>query len=168
MNGLFFKPKLSVFSGRTLSILLPFNDIPNTSNMNKKNILLAIVPESIPLMERALGNRYNLTVCTTMEKTQEALKEKIDLIIAGLQFNECQMFGFQQSLMLDAKFNSIPFISMKSINCGKVTETQIRSIATASRLLGAVDFIDLYELLDQLDEESAFKEFNSRITLVLR
>lgn len=114
-------------------------------------------------MRQALARDFELVLCHTLEEARQALfGGGIDLIIAGIHFDESRMFNLLRYAQADPVTNGIPFLCLKILD-DQIAPTFMQSVEIASRALGARDFIDFSEWRARLGDGEAFSRLRERI-----
>jgi hypothetical protein len=130
--------------------------------MTKKNLLLALVPESVPIITTALGNEFVLTFCTSMEEATSMLNGNVDLIAASTHFDKSRMFDLLRNCKAAPETRDIPFLCLRLLG-GELDDSIYEGVEIAARALGAIGFIDLFRLRRKLGEERANEELRQCI-----
>lgn len=96
----------------------------------------------MPVMLSGLNKHFELIPCTTLDTARTALrKQAIDLIIAGIHFDESRMFDLLRYVQADPATNAIPVLCVKVLD-DQIASTFLQAAAIASQALGAHDFVD--------------------------
>lgn len=131
------------------------------SNRKPIRVLAAVSPGALPLLSRALGKDFNLIFCPSIATARVSLNDAIDVIVAGVNFDEGQMF----SLLRQCKScNNAKRIAFVCIKCSDGEEGKSHeAFDTDTRSLGGDGFIDLYRWTKQFGVDQAYEELRNLI-----
>ena len=109
-------------------------------------VLVAAQPDAWRLFETMLGRFVDLSAAHTIEDAFEILgRERIDLIVATVAFDESRMIEFLQMAKRSTSTRHIPFLCSRLLP-GVLRDSLMASMRAACIQGGAVDFIDLARL----------------------
>jgi len=126
--------------------------------MTKPTILLAMRPQGAVAATRALGEYARLERAPTYATAVACLGERdIDLVIAGIYFDEIRLFDLLRHLRHE--LSGVPVV------CARLGETEVpaitlEGISIAATTMGAAAFVDLPILRG---EASLDQEFRSAV-----
>ena len=131
-----------------------------------KTILIAAVPASAAVISNALGSTARMMTAHTIEDAFEAALIGVDLVIAGTYFDNARMFDLLRRLKSDAKTRHIPVLCVRGVSAQDILGTQtiqpvlasLDIVESASRALGAEDYIDLIARRRDIDVDAASAE----------
>ncbi|MEC4723757.1 hypothetical protein RY831_32045 [Noviherbaspirillum sp. CPCC 100848] len=110
---------------------------------NKKpNVLVAEVPEVVPIVQEAWGECFALTFCTSMQEATNRLNDGFDVIVCGTHFAESKMFDLLRLAKSLPEVQTVPFLCVRVLD-GELDNTAFQGISIACCALGAAGFIDL-------------------------
>lgn len=136
--------------------------------LNRKplRVLTAVSCGALPLLSKALGTDFDLVFCDSMAKAKTALNDAIDVIIAGVNFDDGQMFNLLRHCKSSNPAKRIAFVCIKCLE-GELEGASHEAFDIASRSLGGDGFIDLYRWTNQFGADQSFEELRNLIdTLV--
>jgi hypothetical protein len=134
---------------------------------DKYKILTADVPPGIQTLRNILDDSVGFREVVSIEEAKEFLGEKIDLIVCGIHFDESRMFDFLRTVKADAMSRDIPLLCFRDLD-SELAPTLIQSLEIACRALGAVGFVDLYDLKSKCGIERADERFREVIFDILK
>jgi response regulator RpfG family c-di-GMP phosphodiesterase len=112
----------------------------------RHRVLIAAQPDARHLLETMLGEGLDLSPAHTIEDAFEILgRERIDLIVATVAFDESRMIEFLQMAKRSTSTSQIPFLCSRLLP-GVLRDSMMASMRDACIQGGAVDFIDLARL----------------------
>lgn len=129
------------------------------------SILVASTPEGQYIAQHALSLTYNLKFASTLREAQFVLNESdhtgFDLIIAGIHFDDSQMFEFLQYVRSVDELREIPFVVIQAQNSAIDLMDKIRSSA---KNFNASGFLQL----QNMNVEAAAKLLRTAVEEVLK
>lgn len=128
--------------------------------MAEKQILLAIHPLALELVDRALGAEFRKIVCHNLKEAQEHLTADIGLVACGVYFDEGLMFDLLRAVRASSVAASAPFYLILGAPTDQ-SEAMLRGIQAAAKILGATEFIDLPKLIAELGEDGAYEHLRN-------
>ncbi|MGV3740787.1 MAG: hypothetical protein ACO1NO_00575 [Burkholderiaceae bacterium] len=136
--------------------------------MNKpaKKILLAIRPSDLPAVAALLGDGFDVIVSHRLEQATAALSAEIGLIACGVHFDGGMLFELLNATRSNPATRDTPFFVLLKEKKG-YSQPIIDGIRSASKLLGATDFIDLLSLTQELGEEGAKQALRKGVREIL-
>lgn len=129
--------------------------------LENRTVLVADLHSGAQTIRNILSGRDNISVINTHTFAEAAAaldKNKINLIVCGLHFEQSRMFDFLRIVQADPKTRSIPFICFRDLN-SDLSLPVLEGLNIASKALGAIDFIDLYHLKSLNGVENADQYF---------
>ncbi|MEC4723555.1 hypothetical protein RY831_30925 [Noviherbaspirillum sp. CPCC 100848] len=108
----------------------------------KLNVLVAEVPEVIPLVQEAWRAHFALTFCTSLAEAETLLNKRFDVIVCGTHFAESKMFDLLRMAKSKPKSQAVPFLCIRVLD-GELDGTAFQGISIATCALGAAGFVDL-------------------------
>ncbi len=106
-----------------------------------KKLLIADVPEAIPMLTKALDQYFELLPRTSWTGACSAVHQGIDLVLCGIGFEESKMFDLLDYLRSHHETRSTPFFCIKSIR-QKLPSTINHGIGIALDAKGTAGYID--------------------------
>ncbi|MDQ9169163.1 hypothetical protein Q8A64_01935 [Oxalobacteraceae bacterium R-40] len=136
--------------------------------MNKpaKKLLLAVRPIDLPVVSAVLGDGFDVTIAHRLDDAKARLNAEIGLIACGVHFDEGMMFELLNAARSNPLTKSTPFYVLFKEEQG-YSRPIIDGIRSASKLLGATDFIDLLKMAQELGEDNAKEVIRKSISEVL-
>jgi len=136
--------------------------------MNKpaKKILLAIRSADLPAVAAVLGDGFDVVVSHRLEEAKTVLTAEIGLIACGVHFDGGMLFELLNAARSNPATRDTPFFVLLKEKKG-YSQPIIDGIRSASKLLGATDFIDLLEMARELGEEGAKEVLRTGIREIL-
>ncbi len=131
-----------------------------------KTILVADGSESIQRIQKAFGSDINVIGITTLYEATHALNYKPDLVICGLHFDESRMFDFLRIIKTDPLYRAIPVFCFRDFD-SRVGICEGEALKIACLALGAVDFVDLYDLRHRYGAKKAGDMFRKLLVTLL-
>jgi hypothetical protein len=137
--------------------------------MNKpaKKLLLAVRPSDLPTVSLALGDGFDTVITHRFEEAKSRLKADIGLIACGVHFDDGMMFELLKAARAHPITQSTPFYVLFKEE-RDYSGPMIDGMRSASKLLGATDFIDLLKMEQELGAEGARKAIRMRIREILK
>lgn len=136
--------------------------------MNKpaKKLLLAIRPVDLPAVSAMLGDGFDLLLVHRLDQAKAKLDADIGLIACGVHFDDGMLFELLNAARSCPATRSTPFYVLFKPDQG-YSRPIIDGMRSASKLLGATDFIDLRKIVQELGEDGAKAMFRKTISEVL-
>jgi hypothetical protein len=137
-----------------------------------KRILVAVAPAALPAIRGALADEVVVLPAHTLDDACQVLVARVDMIIAGVHFDDSRMFDLLRIAKADPTYRDIPFLCIRGVS-GPIALpghangpllSNFEIIATASTALGAAGAVDFYSLQEKTGIEKAGREF-ARIVL---
>jgi hypothetical protein len=137
--------------------------------MNKpaKKLLLAVRPSDLLTVSLALGDGFDTVITHRFEEAKARLNADIGLIACGVHFDDGMMFELLSAARSHSITQSTPFYVLFKED-RDYSHSMIDGIRSASKLLGATDFIDLLKMEQELGVEGARKAIRRRIREILK
>jgi hypothetical protein len=132
-----------------------------------KRILVAVAPAALPAIRGALADEVVVLPAHTLDDACQVLVARVDMIIAGVHFDDSHMFDLLRIAKADPTYRDIPFLCIRGVSgpialggnrTGPVL-SNFEIVGTASTALGAAGFFDLYSLQEKKGVEKAGREF---------
>jgi hypothetical protein len=123
-------------------------------------ILVAVTPEGFPVVARILGGVAQVRPVFSEAKAVELLEGGIDLVLCSLRFDESRMLDLVRDAMRSV--SHVPCICCRVMK-SELAHDLMRGAFVAAGTLGAVGFIDLPELEQQLGREAAEERFRQMV-----
>lgn len=101
-----------------------------------------------------LGDGFDVVVIHRLEEAKAALTGEIGLIACGVHFDGGMLFELLNAVRSNPVTRDTPFFVLLKEKKG-YSQPIIDGIRSASKLLGATDFIDLLEMVREFGEEGA-------------
>jgi hypothetical protein len=124
--------------------------------MNKpaKKLLLAVRPIDLPTVSVALGDEFDIVIMHRLEEAKARLKDDIGLIACGVHFDDGMLFELLSAARSHPITHSTPFYVLFKEE-RDYSGPMIDGMRSASKLLGATDFIDLLKMEQELGAAGA-------------
>lgn len=137
--------------------------------MNKpaKKLLLAVRPIDLPAVSLALGNGFDIVITHRLEEARARLKDDIGLIACGAHFDDGMLFELLNAARSHPVTRSTPFYVLFKEE-RDYSRPMIDGIRSASKVLGATNFIDLLKMEQELGAEGARKAIRMGIRAILK
>jgi hypothetical protein len=137
--------------------------------MNKpaKKILLAVRPSDLPTVSLALGEGFDIVLTHRLEEAKARLKGDIGLIACGVHFDGGMLFELLNATRSHPITQSTPFYVLFKEE-KDYSRPMVDGIRSASKLLGATDFIDLLKMEQELGAEGARQALRIGIRGILK
>jgi hypothetical protein len=117
--------------------------------MKQREILVADSPEGQKRVREALQDRYQLDFVSTLAEAKRHLcletHKGLDMIIAGVHFDDSRMFDLLEFVRSVDHFDSLPFLA---IQVKPAIGDDMESIKRTTQLLGASGYLELQNLPD--------------------
>jgi CheY-like chemotaxis protein len=102
---------------------------------------------TIEVLEQLLRPRYELIRVTSMrEAISKIHSDQPELVICGMLFEESRMFDFLKAVKADPAIAQTKFICSRVVT-SDLPNAVMEALTIASCALGAVMFLDIFELL---------------------
>lgn len=132
-----------------------------------KTILIAASPAATTVISTALGPSARMMTAHTIPEALSVAATGVDLIIAGIYFDESRVFDLLHMLKSDVRTQNIPVLCVRGVTApqafGAETDqpmlTSSRVVESATKALGAAGFIDLCIRQRELGVQQASDEF---------
>lgn len=131
-----------------------------------KKLLIADVPEAIPILAKALEQSFQILPRTSWTGACSAVHEGIDLVLCGIGFEESKMFDLLDYLRSHEENRTTPFFCIKSIQ-QKLPSTINNGLGIALHAKGTAGYIDFQGWQSLLGEHQASTNLRIRISEVL-
>lgn len=123
-----------------------------------RRILAADVPQGIQTLRNVLTAEAEIVVASTMEEAMSLLKGGADLIVCGIHFDESRMFDLLRVAKADPATRPIPFLCFRDME-SELAQPVLESLQIACNALGAVAFVDLFQLRSVYGVREAHERF---------
>lgn len=127
-----------------------------------KRVLIADVPEAIPMLTKALDQGFNLLPRTSWIGACSAVHQEIDLVLCGIGFEESKMFDLLDYLRGQQETRSTPFFCIQSVR-QKLPSTINNGIEIALHAKGMAGYIDFEGWCSRFGEHQASIKLNKRL-----
>lgn len=136
--------------------------------MNKpaKKILLAVRPGDLTAVATLLGHEFDVVLTYRFEEAKASLTSEVGLIACGVHFDGGMLFELLNAARSTPATQSTPFYVLFKPEPG-YSQPIIAGVRSASRVLGATDFIDLLQMAQELGEEGAQEALRQGIREIL-
>jgi hypothetical protein len=131
-----------------------------------KRLLIADVPEAIPMLTKALDQYFHLLPRTSWTGACSAVHQGIDLDLCGIGFEESKMFDLLEYLRSQHETKSIPFFCIKSIR-QKLPSTINNGIGVAVHAKGTAGYIDFERWQARFGEHQASTYLREKLSEAL-
>lgn len=102
-----------------------------------KRVLVADTSDGLRRAREALAGFYTLRFASTLSAAQQLLEEEsFDVVVMGVQFDECQMFPLVQLLRTNDRVSRTPFLVVRDTH--SLTGDNAEKVA---QLLGACKIV---------------------------
>jgi len=136
-----------------------------------KTILIAAVPAAVTVIANALGSVARMMTAHTLDEAVQAAVAGVDLIIAGTYFDNGRMFDLLRRLKEDARTQSLPVLCVRGVSAPHLlgaettqpTLASLQVVASASEVLGAAGYIDLFARQQAVGLEQANAELRESV-----
>lgn len=135
-----------------------------TQLSGRKRVLAADAPDGIATLRNILEPTAELVAATAMRDALELLKGKIDLMVCGIHFESSRMFDLLRLAKADPLARAKPILCYRDLS-SELPPTILQSLTIACTALGAVGFVDLYSLKQEVGTINADMRF---LAIVLR
>jgi hypothetical protein len=113
---------------------------------DRRRVLIAAQPAAWQMLQTILNGEADLHPAHTMADAFTILeRDRIDLIVSTIAFDESHMIEFLQAVKRTASASRIPFLCMRVLP-GVVRDNLIASMRDACKACGAVDLVDIARL----------------------
>lgn len=131
-----------------------------------KKFLLAIRPGDLPSVATMLGEGFDVAVTHSLEDAKSKLSDAFGLIACGVHFDGGMLFELLSAVRSNPATHATPFFVLLKEKEG-YSQPIIDGIRSASKLLGATDFIDLPKMVQELGEDGAKQAIRQGICEIL-
>lgn len=114
-----------------------------------------------------LGDEFHVAVTHSLEDATSRLSEEFGLIACGVHFDGGMLFELLNAARSNPATHATPFFVLLKEKEG-YSQSIIDGIRSASRLLGATDFIDLPKMVQELGEDGAKQTIRQGICEILQ
>lgn len=112
----------------------------------KRRILVAAQPSAQTVLKVMLGDLANLSAARTTADAFEILeRERIDLIICTVAFDESRMTEFLATVKRTTSTKHIPFLCARAVP-GIIRDSLVSTIRDGCKAIGAADLVDIAKL----------------------
>jgi response regulator RpfG family c-di-GMP phosphodiesterase len=140
-----------------------------------KTILIAAVPAAVAVIANALGSMARMMTANTLEEAFEAAVAGVDLVIAGTYFDNSRMFDLLHKLKSHDLTRNIPVLCVRGVSSPQVLGSQTSQpmfsspyvVSSASKALGAVEFVDLCARHQAIGTDRADAELRETVSRLL-
>jgi hypothetical protein len=105
--------------------------------------MAAVTPPGLKIVRPLIAGRCEVVPAFTMQVAMEVLRDRIQLVVCSLHFDESRMFDLLSYMRLAAP--KIPVVCCCLLPT-QLSEAAMNDLMVAARELGASDFIDLRQL----------------------
>jgi CheY-like chemotaxis protein len=119
-----------------------------------KKLLIADVPEALPVLTKALESHFHVLSRTSWTGACLAVHEQIDLVLCGIGFEESKMFDLLDYLRSQEETRDTPFLCVKSVR-QKLPSTINDGIGIALQAKGTAGYIDFEGWQSRFGEQQA-------------
>lgn len=130
--------------------------------MKKKQILVADRLAGTQTVLNVLGQEYEVTTVHSFAQALELLEAPWDAILCGIHFDDSRMFDFAESVTTHAALKNTPLVIFRDLD-SELDATFFRSIKISAKIMGAADFVDLFDLKLRFGIDKADQMFRSII-----
>ncbi|PMB48677.1 hypothetical protein CEN41_00630 [Fischerella thermalis CCMEE 5330] len=123
-----------------------------------KRILVADVRDGVKTLESVIGTSAKIIGTNTLNEAISLLKNDVDLIVCGIHFDESRMFDLLRIAKADPSLRDIPFLCFRDMNSA-LTLSILEGMQIACKAMGAVEFVDLFNLKSQFGIQQADEQF---------
>jgi hypothetical protein len=81
-----------------------------------KRILAAVAPAALPAIRGALVNKVVVLPAHTLDDACQVLVSRVDMIIAGVHFDDSRMFDLLRIAKADPTYRDIPFLCIRGVS----------------------------------------------------
>lgn len=136
------------------------------SNKIPFRALAAVSRAAFPLLSEALGEDFVLVACPSVSVATEHLNDAIDVVIAGIDFDNGRMFDLLRLFKASDHAKRIPFVCLTCLE-GELAGAAQEAVDIATRTLGGDGFVDLYRWTKRFGLDQSYEELRNIIdTLV--
>ncbi|WP_143058257.1 hypothetical protein [Nitrosovibrio sp. Nv6] len=136
--------------------------------MSENNRMLAAdTLEGIEMLRNMLEETVELVATTSIHEALEILKGDIDLVLCGAHFDDSQMLGLLRRARIDIETRDKPILCYRNLG-SELPNTTLRRLRFMCTALGAVGFVDLYLLKQQLGTAQAEMQFKRTVFQYLK
>lgn len=133
------------------------------STISGARILVADVPAGISTIRNVIKDGATVIGAETIDSAVLALHQGVDAILCGIHLEESRMFDLLRVVKADPRFRAVPFKCFRDLE-SELPPTFLESLDISCKALGAIGFIDMYRLKQQVGIHRADEEF-ARIIL---
>lgn len=127
-----------------------------------KTLLVAVTPQDHDQASVIAAHQFRIYIASS---TNEALSMlgcgDIDGIVAGVHFNDGNVFEFLRTVRTNPNYSKIPFIVVRAAH-GRLRQDSYRAVEIACAQEG-VAYIDGVELVARLGEDAGHAELRRRV-----
>jgi len=114
-----------------------------------------------------LGTEFDIVgVCTTLSEAISSLHRDVESIVCEIHFDDSRMFDLLRLAKADPATREIPFVCFRDMD-SHLAPPFLESLQIACKALGAVAFIDLFDLKARYGTKQADARFREILTNAL-
>jgi hypothetical protein len=144
---------------------LPPNDF-GTRELNRKTLLLGIIPQARPVLVDALSGHFDLIFCYTLDEAVAALDKSVDIAACGIYFSDGQAFDLLRLMKNRPDTVHIPFFTATA-SPGILAPGVEQGIEIATRALDGQGFLPLTRWRSELGDAAAFEKLRAALNQAL-
>ncbi|MEC4722917.1 hypothetical protein RY831_27540 [Noviherbaspirillum sp. CPCC 100848] len=132
--------------------------IQSMTQNTPKTLLIAVREDDISLVQAFVGDAYRIVFCHTIAAAKAALEEGVDIVVAGVHFDDGAVFDLLQHVRSSRVFGKLPFFVMLDTS-RRYTYSRaiVHGMRSASKALGATGFTDVGGMIEKFGREEAVK-----------
>lgn len=120
------------------------------NGLARKRLLVAIREDDIPLSQALLGDGFDVVYCHTLDAAKQSLDGGIDVVVAGIHFDNGAVFELLQHVRAGSAHAKLPFfILLDTSQRYGYSPAIVHGLKTAAMALGATAFTDLGKLVEK-------------------
>lgn len=130
--------------------------------MERPTILVAVAPEALDPVRELLGEEFELVPVRTLGEAHERLgRGRVDVILAGLHFDDSLMPTLLDTVKSDPATRDIPFICCRVLPT-MLLQASLRAAKQVCDALGA-EFVDVLEIRNDCGPAAAAERLRSTV-----
>lgn len=129
-------------------------------SLSEKSVLFAVNLESKRVFIKAIPALFQTSWCSSVEEAQSQLQTKFDLIVICTYFDSSRMFDLLRYCKSVPEISNTPVLCIRALG-GAFEDTAFQGVDIASKALGAVAFIDLIRIINELGRDQAMEKLET-------
>ncbi len=126
--------------------------------MDPVRVLFGVLPNIENQIRSLVDPRIHAHYCSTLAEAHAVLAQGVDLVVAGVQFDEFQMLRLLEDLKANPETANLPFIVVCAADCPPIIQNSLSSFLAAVKSLRAYGPIDYRGYRAQFGELLATKK----------